>query len=98
MADRPAYDLIVQAMSGLMHIAGQRDGPPTALKSGDRCLHRHVYGQGISTALFNRNEPVRAISILPYWIIYSMMRRFSGMLYTETPPEGRQPASGDLSG
>ena len=30
-ADRPAYDLIVQAMSGLMHITGQRDGPPTAV-------------------------------------------------------------------
>lgn len=30
-ADRPAYDIIAQAMGGLMHLAGQKDGPPTWL-------------------------------------------------------------------
>lgn len=30
-ASRPAYDIIAQAMSGLMHLAGQKDGPPTWL-------------------------------------------------------------------
>jgi crotonobetainyl-CoA:carnitine CoA-transferase CaiB-like acyl-CoA transferase len=28
-ADRPAYDLLAQAMSGLMAVTGQSDGPPT---------------------------------------------------------------------
>jgi crotonobetainyl-CoA:carnitine CoA-transferase CaiB-like acyl-CoA transferase len=30
-SDRPAYDIIAQAMGGLMHLAGQKDGPPTWL-------------------------------------------------------------------
>ncbi|MBI3965365.1 MAG: CoA transferase [Chloroflexi bacterium] len=29
-AQRPAYDLIAQALSGVMHVTGQRGGPPTA--------------------------------------------------------------------
>lgn len=30
-SNRSAYDIIVQAMAGLMHVAGQQDGPPTWL-------------------------------------------------------------------
>lgn len=30
LADRPAYDLIVQAMTGFMSVTGAPDGPPTA--------------------------------------------------------------------
>lgn len=30
-SNRPSYDIIAQAMSGLMHLAGQKDGPPTWL-------------------------------------------------------------------
>lgn len=30
-SNRPAYDIIAQAMGGLMHLAGQKDGPPTWL-------------------------------------------------------------------
>lgn len=30
-SDRPAYDIIAQAMGGLMHLAGQSDSPPTWL-------------------------------------------------------------------
>jgi len=30
-ADRPAYDIVAQAMGGIMHLAGQKDGPPTWL-------------------------------------------------------------------
>lgn len=30
-ANRPAYDIIAQAMGGLMNLAGQKDGPPTWL-------------------------------------------------------------------
>ncbi|HHV78265.1 MAG TPA: CoA transferase [Firmicutes bacterium] len=30
-SDRPAYDIVAQAMGGLMHLAGEKDGPPTWL-------------------------------------------------------------------
>jgi crotonobetainyl-CoA:carnitine CoA-transferase CaiB-like acyl-CoA transferase len=30
-SDRPAYDIVAQAMGGLMHTCGQADGPPTWL-------------------------------------------------------------------
>jgi len=30
-AGRPAYDIVVQAMSGLMHVTGDPDGPPTLI-------------------------------------------------------------------
>jgi crotonobetainyl-CoA:carnitine CoA-transferase CaiB-like acyl-CoA transferase len=33
-AARPAYDVIAQAMGGLMHITGQPDGPPTKVGPG----------------------------------------------------------------
>jgi succinate---hydroxymethylglutarate CoA-transferase len=29
LADKPAFDLTIQAMSGMMHITGEADGPPT---------------------------------------------------------------------
>jgi CoA:oxalate CoA-transferase len=31
MAQRPAYDIIVQAMSGIMSVTGETDGPPTLI-------------------------------------------------------------------
>ncbi len=31
MAQRPAYDIIVQAMSGIMSVTGEPDGPPTLI-------------------------------------------------------------------
>ncbi len=31
LASRPAYDIIVQAMSGIMSVTGQPDGPPTLI-------------------------------------------------------------------
>ncbi len=30
-AGRPAYDIVVQAMSGLMHVTGEPEGPPTLI-------------------------------------------------------------------
>ena len=33
-ASRPAYDVVAQAMGGLMHITGQPDGPPTKAGPG----------------------------------------------------------------
>ena len=91
MADRPAYDLIVQAMSGLMHITGQRDGPPTAVGESviDVCTGMFT-AWGISTALFNRERTGkgRYLDIAMLDSIYSMMLTVLSMqLYTKTPPK-----------
>ena len=91
MADRPAYDLIVQAMSGLMHITGQRDGPPTAVGESviDVCTGMFT-AWGISTALFNRERTGkgRYLDIAMLDSIYSMMLTVLSMqLYTDTLPK-----------
>ncbi len=90
MADRPAYDLVVQAMSGLMHITGQRDGPPTAAGESviDVCTGMFA-AWGISTALFNRERTGkgRYLDIAMLDSMYSMMLTVLGMqLYTDRPP------------
>lgn len=90
MADRPAYDLVVQAMSGLMHITGQRDGPPTAVGESviDVCTGMFA-AWGISTALFNRERTGkgRYLDIAMLDSMYSMMLTVLGMqLYTDKPP------------
>ena len=56
-ADRPAYDLIVQAMSGIMSITGQPDGPPTALGESLADVATGMFGAfAIATALFERSR------------------------------------------
>lgn len=90
MADRPAYDLIVQAMSGLMHVTGQRDGPPTAVGESviDVCTGMFA-AWGVSTALFNRERTGkgRYLDIAMLDSMYSMMLTVLGMqLFTDRPP------------
>ncbi|MEA2581297.1 MAG: hypothetical protein QOE83_2189 [Actinomycetota bacterium] len=56
-ADRPGYDIIVQALSGLMSVTGERDGEPT--KAGVALLDviTGLYGAiGILAALRERDE------------------------------------------
>lgn len=55
--DRPAYDMIVQALSGGMSLTGERDGPPVraGIPLGD--LAAGMYGAiGILAALHRRRE------------------------------------------
>ena len=44
LSSRPAYDIIAQAMSGLMSITGDADGPPTRVGEsiGDLCAGLHA--------------------------------------------------------
>jgi CoA:oxalate CoA-transferase len=56
-AERPAYDLIVQAMSGIMSITGQPDGPPTAVGESLADVATGMFGAfAIATALFERSR------------------------------------------
>ena len=54
-AQEPGFDLIAQAMSGLMDMSGEEDGPPTKLGTtvGDYIGSMNVFGS-ISAALFHR--------------------------------------------
>ena len=55
--DRPGYDLIAQAMSGVMSINGKPDGPPMRLGPAvaDNTTAYHAFG-AISAALFHRSR------------------------------------------
>lgn len=90
LADRPAYDLTVQAMSGLMNVTGQRDGPPTAVGESviDVCTGMFA-AWGISTALFDRERTGkgRNLDIAMMDSMFSMMLTVLSMqLYTDRPP------------
>ncbi len=90
LADRPAYDLIVQAMSGLMHVTGQRDGPPTAVGESvvDVCAGMFA-AWGISTALFARERTGkgRYLDVAMLDSVYSMMLTVLGIqFYADKSP------------
>ena len=57
MAKRPAYDIIVQAMSGIMAVTGSPDGPPTLIGEsiGDVTAGLFAYN-AIMTALYQRHS------------------------------------------
>lgn len=57
MAKRPAYDIIVQAMSGIMAVTGHPDGPPTLIGEsiGDVTAGLFAYN-AIMTALYQRHS------------------------------------------
>ena len=56
-SDRPAYDLIIQAMGGLMSITGQRDGFPTKAGPSISDITAGIYtALGIVSALFYRER------------------------------------------
>ena len=90
LADRPAFDLVVQAMSGLMDVTGQRDGPPTAIgeSMADVCAGMFA-AWGISTALFARERTGkgRHIDIAMLDSVFSMMLTVLGLqLYSDQAP------------
>ena len=57
LAEKPAYDLMIQAMSGLMSLTGFPDGPPTAVGESvaDVCSGMFT-AWGIMVALHNREK------------------------------------------
>ena len=57
LASRPAYDIVAQAMSGMMSITGFPDSPPTKIgpSLGDNYTGSYL-ALGIAMALFNREK------------------------------------------
>jgi CoA:oxalate CoA-transferase len=56
-ADRPAYDVIAQAMGGIMSLTGHEGGPPTRVGSSIGDLGAGLFtALGISSALFDRGR------------------------------------------
>ena len=57
MATRPAYDIIVQAMSGIMTITGSPDGPPTLIGESIADVTAGLFAyNAIMTALYQRHN------------------------------------------
>jgi len=57
LAKRPAYDMIIQAMSGIMEVTGAQDGPPTVAGEPIADLAAGLYAAwAISTALYHRER------------------------------------------
>ena len=55
LAARPAYDMVAQAMGGVMSITGQPDGPPTRVGTSIGDLTAGMFAAiGICSALFER--------------------------------------------
>jgi CoA:oxalate CoA-transferase len=57
MAERPSYDIIAQALSGMMSVTGEADGPPmrTGEPMGDLCAGLFA-AWGIMVALYARDR------------------------------------------
>ena len=60
LSERPCFDLVAQAMAGLMHMTGDPDGPPTFVGIGlaDTNAGAHAFG-AIGHALFHRERTGR---------------------------------------
>jgi CoA:oxalate CoA-transferase len=57
LADRPSYDIIAQAMAGMMSMTGDPDGPPMRVGDALGDLSAGLYGAwGVTAALFGRER------------------------------------------
>lgn len=59
-AERPAYDMVVQAMGGLMSVTGHADGPPTRVGSSIGDISAGLFTTiGVLSALYLREQTGR---------------------------------------
>ncbi|MFL5237923.1 MAG: CaiB/BaiF CoA transferase family protein [Rhizomicrobium sp.] len=59
-AARPAYDMVVQAMGGIMSLTGHPGGPPTRVGTSVGDLSAALFGTvGIASALYDREKTAR---------------------------------------
>ncbi|UCH74676.1 MAG: CoA transferase [Rhodospirillales bacterium] len=90
LAGRPAYDIVAQAMSGLMSVTGAADGPPMRVGEsfGDLCAG--LFGAwGILAALHGRAQSGRGqyLDIAMTDSLFAMMvTALSLQLYGDAPP------------
>jgi len=96
----PAFDLVIQAMSGLMSLTGPKGGPPTAVGESLADVCTGMFGAfGIMAALFER-ERTGKVSTVDVAMLDSMMAMqltgLSRQLYsgqTPTPVGNRHPVT-----
>jgi CoA:oxalate CoA-transferase len=63
-ASRPAYDMVVQAMGGIMSLTGQPDGPPTRVGSSIGDITAGLFTAiGVNSALYHRERTGEGIKI-----------------------------------
>jgi CoA:oxalate CoA-transferase len=63
-ANRPAYDMVVQAMGGIMSLTGHPGGPPTRVGTSIGDLTAALYGTiGIVTALYDRKATGKGMKV-----------------------------------
>ncbi len=90
LAKLPALDLVIQAMSGLMSVTGQREGPPTAggVSIADVCAGMFC-AWGITTALLARERTGhgRYLDVSMLDAVFSMLLTpLSRALYSDETP------------
>lgn len=90
LASRPAYDLVIQAMSGLMSVTGFPDGPPTAVGDSICDVATGMFAAwGITTALAGRAQTGRGqhIDVAMLDSMFSMLLTvLAKRLYTGAEP------------
>ncbi len=103
-AAAPAYDIVVQALSGLMSITGDPQGPPTLVGEsiGDVCAGMFA-AWGIASALFARERSGAGchLDVAMFDALFSMLpTALAQYLYAGTEPQrvgNRHPLSSPFS-
>ncbi len=63
-AERPAYDMVVQAMGGIMSLTGEEGGPPTRVGTSIGDLAAGLFTAiGVNTALYHRERTGEGLKI-----------------------------------
>jgi CoA:oxalate CoA-transferase len=88
-ADWPAFDLVIQAMSGLMSVTGERDGRATAVGESVADIATGMFAAwGIAAALYDRERTGagRRLEVAMLDSIFSMLlTNLARRLYTDKP-------------
>ncbi|MEE2717379.1 MAG: CoA transferase [SAR324 cluster bacterium] len=91
LADWPAFDLVIQAMSGLMNLTGSKDGPATAVGESVADVCTGMYAAwGIVAALYNRERTGegRELEVSMFDSMFSMqLTGLSQCLYFNREPQ-----------
>ncbi len=88
-ADWPAFDLVIQAMSGLMSVTGERDGRATAVGESIADVATGMFAAwGVAAALYDRERTGvgRKLDVAMLDSVFSMLLTgLSRRLFTEKP-------------
>jgi CoA:oxalate CoA-transferase len=88
--DWPAFDLVIQAMSGLMSVTGERDGRPTAVGESIADVATGMFAAwGIAAALYERERTGsgRYLEVAMLDSVFSMLlTSLARLLFTDRSP------------